>query len=48
MNRIRLKIKNIISRLQQGIDGCGGNVTIYPSVCLKVVGGAFYLRDVLR
>ena len=44
MNRIRLKIKNIITRLQQGIDGFGGNVTIYPSACLKVVGGGILFQ----
>lgn len=42
MNKFRLKIKNILTRLQHGIEGCIGNVTIYPSACLKVVGGILF------
>ena len=42
MNRYRLKIKNIVTRLQHGVEGCIGNVTIYPSACLKVVGGILF------
>lgn len=49
MWNINLRINNLKTRFLHGIEGCGGDVTIYPSVELKVSGGGILsLMDELQ
>ena len=44
MQRISLFFKNLRTRFQNGIKGCNGDVSIWPSVCLKTIGGRIEFR----